>query len=415
MSISREQFFEDEKDLVILREVAAEITSKLEIEELLPKIVDSAVSISGSDAGIIGLYDPAGDKYTFSYVKNLPKSLTKVTGATKGVSAQVLQSKKPIVVEDYSKEEKALPEFVEAGIRGTLIMPMVARGQIYGALGVAYFKPHKFSSRDVSILQSIADQAAIAIENALLYNRLKEALKSERYISERLSRSLMPTQLPKLPHTELGVYYLSSTPEAYVGGDFYDYLELGSKTAFVVGDVSGKGVEVASLMAMARNVVRTLTHLGYSPVEVITKANQVIYKEVPDTFFIALSYYVYDWKTGEMEFINAGQRHAYYCSSRTACNFVVTWQPALGIISDYIYESNKLLLGKGDVLSIFTDGLVEVRRNGRYFEELLPELVHKYSKLNAQKFTDVIIDELVKYNRWQILPDDIVLLTIKRV
>lgn len=406
---------ERERDLVILNEVATEISSKLEVKELLPKIVDNAIDIVGTDAGIIAMFDRQRQKYEFSYVKNLPENLTKVSSPEKGISVQVLTERQPILIEDYSKEPKAIPEFIEAGTRGTLIVPIMAKDQVYGALGVINFKPYKFSKRHVRLLQSVANQAAIAIENARLYSQLKEAFERESFIAERLSRSLLPPDLPQIPNTELGIYYLSATPAAYVGGDFYDYLKLEDKVIFIVGDISGKGVEVASLTAMAKHVIRTLTYLGYEPEKLLTVANQIIYKEIAENFFVALSYYVYDWKTGEIVFVNAGQRHAYYCSRITACNFIETWQPALGIVKDHKYQAGSLKLEPDDVLSIYTDGLVEVRSNSTFFEELLPELINKYARFPAQFFTNKVIQELQFFNPQKELPDDVVLLAIKRV
>jgi len=410
----QKECFEREKDLRVLNEVAAEISANLELDDLLKKIAHDAIRITDSEGAVIALCDRENNSFSFSYVENLPKNLIK-KDPRKGIAGVVIAKRRPVVLEDYSKAKEAIGEFAGAGIKGALAVPLMVKDKVYGVLGVIKFKPYMYAIREVQLLQSVAKQAAVAIENARLYGRLKEAYHKERYVAERLSRSLLPPVLPQIPNTELGVSYLSATPETYVGGDFYDYMTLENEVVFIVGDISGKGIDVASLTAMARNVLRTLIYQGYSPARLIGEANRIVYREVGEDFFIALSYYLYDWASGEIAFINAGQRHAYFCLDHISCDFVQTWQPALGLLPDYEYKENKLTVHKGDILTIYTDGLAEVRKSGHYFESELPGLILRESPNPAQVFTDNIMKELSRFNPQEELPDDVVMLVIKRI
>lgn len=164
------------EDMHILREIGLEITSGLELDKLLPRITQNAVTVLDADAGAIGLYDERRDTLIYRYLYNLPEGLARYEiprGA--GITSYVIGTGRSIAIEDYLKYPKALEPFKEADIRAIVAAPLVIENRILGTLITMHKNPGKrFSDYDVGVLESIAQQASIAIYNAQLFEEMKD-------------------------------------------------------------------------------------------------------------------------------------------------------------------------------------------------------------------------------------------------
>jgi signal transduction histidine kinase len=187
------------RDLQIERslgQVAKEVTSELELDRVLPKIMEIAVEIVGTDGGIVALFDEARNMVTFPYLHHLPAELARISVTmSEGVSAQVMSTGEPSIIDDYKTYPRALDAFVQAGLKSIATVPIVSSDRAFGALSVLTIdKPKGFSDRDIAILTAIGRQAGIAIENAYLYEnmrfyarRITQAQENER---KRIAREL---------------------------------------------------------------------------------------------------------------------------------------------------------------------------------------------------------------------------------
>jgi signal transduction histidine kinase len=158
-----------------LAQVAEEVTSELELDRVLPKIMEIAVDIVETDGGVIALLDEARNMVTYPYLHHLPAELASVAVTrSEGVSAEVMSTGEPTVVDDYKTYPRALDAFVQAGLKSIATAPIVSGDRVFGALSVLTIDaPKGFSERDVAILKAIGRQAGIAIENAYLYENLR--------------------------------------------------------------------------------------------------------------------------------------------------------------------------------------------------------------------------------------------------
>jgi signal transduction histidine kinase len=158
-----------------LAQVAEEVTSELELDRVLPKVMKIAVEVLDSDGGVLALLDQERNVITYPYVHQLPPSLADVT-ATKGegLSGEVMTTGLPTVIDNYQTYSRAIPAFVEAGLASVAVVPIISGDRTFGALNVMSINNvRSFSERDMIILTAIGRQAAIAIENAYLYENMR--------------------------------------------------------------------------------------------------------------------------------------------------------------------------------------------------------------------------------------------------
>jgi signal transduction histidine kinase len=179
-----------------LAQVAKEVTSELELDKILPKVMQIAVEVVGTDGGNVALLDEERRVISYPYLHHLPPALADVTVAKgEGLSGEVMTSGQPTVIDNYQTYPRAVPAFVEAGLASVATVPIVSGDRTFGALNVLSInKAKSFSERDMTILNAIGRQAGIAIENAYLYENMRfyarkitQAQESER---KRIAREL---------------------------------------------------------------------------------------------------------------------------------------------------------------------------------------------------------------------------------
>jgi two-component system sensor histidine kinase DegS len=179
-----------------LSEVAEKLTSELELDKILPKVLQIAEELIGADGGVIALLDRKSNLISYPYLHNLPQGLADVTVPKgEGLAGEVMITGCPVVIEDYPTYTSALPEFVEAGLTSIVAVPIVSGDQPFGALSLVSLDEAKsFSDRDVAILTGIGRQAGIAIENARLYENMRfyvrQITKAQEDERKRIAREL---------------------------------------------------------------------------------------------------------------------------------------------------------------------------------------------------------------------------------
>jgi signal transduction histidine kinase len=179
-----------------LNEIAKEITSELELDKVLSKVVQIAEELVGADAGAIALLDEERDVITYPYLHNLSKGLSQVTVTSQeGLAGHVTTTGVPTVIEDYPTYPAKVEPFVESGVKSVLAVPIVSGGKMFGALGVMTLgEKRSFSDRDVAVVCGVARQAAIAIDNARLYQSMRsytrQILTAQEQERRRMAREL---------------------------------------------------------------------------------------------------------------------------------------------------------------------------------------------------------------------------------
>ncbi len=179
-----------------LNEVAEKITSELELDKILPVVLQIAEELIGADGGIIALLDRERDVIGYPYLHNLPQELAEITVAKgEGLAGDIMTTGRPTVIEDYRTYPNAVPVFVEAGVTSVVAVPIASGDQMFGALAVVSLDETKlFSQRDMAILAGIGRQAGIAIENARLYENMRfyvrQITRAQENERRRIAREL---------------------------------------------------------------------------------------------------------------------------------------------------------------------------------------------------------------------------------
>ncbi len=219
----------------------------------------------------------------------------------------------------------------------------------------------RFSSEDLDLLSTIAVEVSFAVENWILHEvALREGqLQYELKIANEVQIGLLPSSPPEVKGYDFFDYY---SPAKQVGGDHYDYLLLDdNKLAFVLGDVSGKGVPAALLMAKISSEMSVYLATGLSPREVVERVNPRFEKHSPEGTFVTMIVAVLDLETSEIALVNAGHMPPLLRHNDGSVSQIRAETPALplGIYAVQRYEEFRFTIGKGEVLVLFSDGVTD--------------------------------------------------------
>ncbi|MFF3825715.1 PP2C family protein-serine/threonine phosphatase [Streptomyces griseus] len=243
-----------------------------------------------------------------------------------------------------------------------------ARGRVVGSITFVYQRPEN-RLPDSAFLDSLATRAALAIDNALLYELRRHAVLS-------LQEHLLPSRLPAAAGWDLSASYEVGDPMLDVGGDFYDAVPRpDGSIALLIGDVCGRGAEAAALTGLARHTLRTLLEEGTDPGTALSRLNRALRQEGASRFLTAVVVTMAPRADGTvlLTTCSAGHPRPLVLRADGSIGEVVSGGLLLGILDDVSYESHEDFLAPGDTLVLFTDGLTESREaDGTYFESVLP-------------------------------------------
>ena len=252
------------------------------------------------------------------------------------------------------------------------------------------------------------------------HNQL-ESIKNDLAIAGEIQQTILPRSFPPFPElTEVVDIYASMTPAKDVGGDFYDFFQIDDeRIGLVIADVSGKGVPASLFMAVSRTLLRATALRGVSSAECLTYANKLLCKESLDSMFVTVFYGIYHYKTGMMDYTNAGHNPPYLLrGGRTveclpvASNFVV------GVFDDIEFESNTLTFGIGDTLLLYTDGVTEAFNDKReqFSESNLQDiLASMHESSSAKEVVTSVLQSVKTFSGDYPQSDDITLLSLQRI
>jgi serine phosphatase RsbU (regulator of sigma subunit) len=309
-------------------------------------------------------------------------------------------------VEKIGPTATPLVPFLEGGWTGAEV-PIATPAEVLASMTILSVRPGSPVTKEtIEQATAIAGQAALAIDNARLYQQQKE-------FADTMQRSLLPRSVPKLPGLDLGDAYQSSA-RVEVGGDVYDFMELADgRLAVALGDVTGHGIEAAADMAMAKFVFRSLAREHPEPADFLQSANDVVVGEIAPGKFITMIYLVID---GQGELAAAGAGHP--MPRLVAADGTVTAFEAqglvLGVEPGQRYDEVRARLDVGGAVVLYTDGVIEARYEGElYGFERLDGLLAERHDLSAEELAQAVLDDCRAYARGE-LADDCAVVVVKR-
>ncbi|MCE9611976.1 MAG: SpoIIE family protein phosphatase [Chthoniobacter sp.] len=350
-----------------LVEVSALINSITDSRELLPAILDVARRVMDVEAASLFLIGPDGnlELASASGGPGMPVSDTKITVPRgRGIAGWVLANSQPLLVPDAYADPRFFPEVDKKTgyrTRSILCVPLARKDQVIGVLQVLNpVRRAAFDGADLEAFTAYANLAATAIDKLRTIERQREQQRvaQEFAFAREIQASFLPQSLPQLAHVQFAALY---RPALNVGGDFYDVVELGpDEIYFVVGDVSGKGMPAALLMAQALSILRLILKPAISPVAAMARWNAMLSGHTIRGMFITALLGRLTVSTGHVELCSAGHCHPFLTSPDGACTEVkIAGSPPLGLLPELPARAHSLTLAPHAWLVLYSDGLVE--------------------------------------------------------
>jgi anti-sigma regulatory factor (Ser/Thr protein kinase)/putative methionine-R-sulfoxide reductase with GAF domain len=333
--------------------------SELALEPLLNELLARAKDILGVDTVAILLLDDDAQELVARAAKGLEEEVERGVRIPvgSGFAGRIAAGRRPIFIADVDHADVLNPILRMKGVRSLLGVPLLVEGAALGVLHVGTVTPREFTNADAALLQLAAAQAAPAIDRA----RLFDALDREHRNAVALQRSLLPDRLPDLVGIDTAVRYLPARDE--VGGDWYDIIDLpGGLVGLAIGDVAGHGLRAAALMGQLRTGLRAYALEGHPPGETLKRLDRLL-QTISGRGMATAGYAVVDPVTGALRYASAGHlppvvvrrgEQARLLEARPA--------PPLGSLPFAAYHEAQETLEPGDTILLYTDGLVERRR-----------------------------------------------------
>jgi serine phosphatase RsbU (regulator of sigma subunit) len=318
-----------------------------------------------------------------------------------GVTGWICQHRQPVLINEIEADERtAYLKKWKGDIAALIGVPLLSKGKPLGVLFTAKRDPWSFDQFDRDMLQAFANQAAVAIDNARLWQESieRERLAQELRVAHEAQMKLLPKRMPQLPHLEVAAIAVTANE---VGGDYYDFFPYSDRLGVVIGDVSGKGPAAAFHMAEMKGIIESYSRIYHSPREVLKHANAALYRSIESTVFVSLIYAQIDFERREMLYSRAGHCPIIFVRTNEPPRILQPDGIALGLdggeVFDKVISEERLPLQRDDVLIFYTDGVTEAMdAQSREFEESrLVELAATFNGKNSQEILQAI-DESVR-------------------
>ncbi len=395
-----------------LYEISRSFAQSLSLDRTLETVTSTIVDVLGVDAAVIRVPDDRGDQFVprAVHVADARMDLA-VRTILERPQPRPARTHDPIMLDAETAERLGgahalLIPFLEKGSTAALL-PIATASELLAQLTILCLDPARpISPETLTTAGTIAQQAALAIDNARLYQQQKE-------FAETMQQSLLPRERPLLPGLEVGTVY-ESAAQVDVGGDVFDFMELpDGRLAVVLGDVTGHGIDATADMAMAKFVFRSLAREHSEPSDFLAHANDVVVGEIAVGKFITMAYLTID-PAGHVLGASAGHPEPRIVAPDGTVTGLASGGLALGIDDAQTYEQVGVQLAPGGAVVLYTDGVIESRRGRDLFGQ---ERMDAVIAANAAEPAQVIADELLAACRnyaGGALPDDCAIVVIKR-
>lgn len=381
----------------------------LDVQSAAQRILDHLAAHYDFDLSSIWL--AAGDTLEMIARVGYPSDwLSSITLSEPYDAAKVFNTGSRLVVR-HPTNEAVIDVFKSKGIPlGSYIaLPLRARGRSIGVLTLVWKTEHELNDYDVAFYDSVADEIAVVLENARLY-------EVEHSIAETLQETLvaLPDELPEIDYAR--AYQSATHALGRVGGDFVDLFQVSPHVVgVVVGDVSGKGIEAAVITSLVRNTVRAHAVDGLSAARVCGKTNTVIRKFTDVEAYVTMFFGLLDTETGLLRYVSGGHPSVLCLSGGEVVAELFTGDPFLGAFEDVVFHEARTVLHPGQRLVLYTDGVTEARSpNGRDFfgPEGLKRSVRQHADKATRGLADALMSDVMEFSDG-VLRDDAAILVVE--
>ncbi len=407
-------------ELTALFNISTMLTGTRGLQQILDRVtmgVAQALAVKGCSLRLI---DEHRDELTLKSVYNLSQAYLEkgpILVAHSTVDQQALAGHVIYIADMATDERVVYPQDARReGIASVLCAGMIYKGRPIGVLRVYTAQKHEFSDVEVKLLQSIASQAAVAIENARLQ---EESLERERLgrqvqIAAEVQRRMVPAEAPKVPGFEICALYV---PCFELGGDFYDFIPLGTTTLGVtVADVVGKGLPASLLMASVRAAMRAHVDNIYDLDQIMARVNRSMSLDMRSNEFITLWYGALDYRKRQITYCNAGHEPALLVRNGKLRELGEGGM-VIGVDPAQTYTKDVVQLETNDVLWIYTDGVPDAMNfnDEKFGKPRMRDALLKYADESADTICRQMLWETRRFVGLNRRSDDTTIVVIKAV
>jgi len=363
-----EQARERAHNLETVFRISQAVSSSLQIKVVLNRVLDVVQKIFTADAVSLMTFDRTTRVIETVMARGAvsPELLHLRAEPGSDVPGRVFQDGMPAKIDDLATTEGELAKAaVHQGLHSALSVPLVARGRSLGVLSVLAQEPAVFTEEDMGLLHTFASQAALAIDTADLYGR-------EHNIASVLQSSILPETLPEFPEVETSSVYRAAGEGVEIGGDYYDVFRVpGGQLVVAIGDVAGKGVNAATKTSMIKYTIRGLAAAGLAARGIISEVNRMITESGAPSDIVTLWIGVLEFEAQMLTYASGGHPPALLLRAGKSRDIerLAPTGPLLGAMLDAVYEERQVMLGTGDIILMYTDGVTEARRGNNFFGE----------------------------------------------
>jgi len=415
--------------LALLYRLSQTFNSSLDLDEVLNRVMDEVIAVTKAERGFVMLVGDQND-LVFHAARGMEHTTIQDPGfqVSRGIVDRVAREGQPMLTSDaQSDSELSLRQSViNLKLRSVLCVPLLVKGKTIGVIYVDNrLQAGIFMQDDLDLLNAIAASAAIAIENARLYQLAVEKgrMEQELQMAYKIQAGLLPESMPELSGWEFAA---SWKPARQVAGDYYDFIPLeAGKLGLVIADVTDKGMPAALFMAFTRSIIRASLDQNDQPVDAIRQANRLICRESSYGFFVTLFYLQFQPDSSEVTYVSAGHNPQLWYLEPSGRDLDPETGPVLqlgysgmplGIEEEAQFEQRRLNCAPGDCLLLFTDGVTDAINDmgERFSLSKLQRFGQENYQAAAQNIIGALENELLDFAGQTPQFDDITIVVAKR-
>lgn len=401
--------------LLLLNEIARELTSILNFDELLGRIAELVQRLIDYQMFSILLLDATGEKlqHRFSLRFNENIHLKHEIPLGRGVVGKAAESQQAVLVPDVTKD----PRYIETNpeTRSELAVPLIYKNKVVGVLDLEHTRRGFFTEEHQRTMTTLAAQIAIALENARLYEQIgkqEQRLERDLTLARELQGRLLPQSNPKLAHLDVAAKFV---PARTIGGDLYDFIPYSmSRLGIVIGDVSGKGAPAAIYAALVSGIIRSHAPIEPAPREMLAAVNLSLAERRIEAQFVSIIYAVWDDQQRTLTVANSGLPRPIYVHGGKNETLETTGLP-LGLFDEAEYDEMEFRMKTGEMVVFFSDGILDAR-NGKgelFGRGRVEQIIDECGEKSAACVVDSLFKAVAEHSAGQETFDDQTVVAIR--
>lgn len=395
--------------LSVLNEISREITSILDLDDLLERIGQLLKRVIDFQMFTILLWNERSGQFEHRFSSRYGERITRIRTVElgQGLIGTAAEERLPILAPDVRKDPRYVAENPET--RSELTVPLIYKGKVIGVLDLEHTRVNYYNEDHQRTLSTLAAQVAISIANARLYQRIHEEeqrMERDLDMARQVQLRLLPAVPPRLARAEIAARFM---PARSIGGDVYDFLDYGpGRVALAVGDVSGKAAPAALYAALVSGILRSLAPQHLSPAALLAALNDQLQERKLASQYVTMLIAVWDDKTQALEIANAGSVQPLFVTADTTSmtnaievrTIRIEGFP-LGLFPNVTYEATTVTTRPGDLVVFFSDGIVDANdsKAEMFGSERLCTLLahHPTATQSAEEAVTAILDAVALF------------------